>query len=180
MPDSQNFPFGVWGRLLARRATFGADMLFGTYHVTGLPALKEAIAGYLISARGVRCSPEQIVVTTGAQAAFDLLARLLLDPGDTVWLEEPGYYAAKATFTVAGANILPLVVDRDGWQMNQPEVSPRWFQPTTSMRGEGSPARVLCAPTDVAARIARNAERARQFIGPSRSRQRPLTPGPLP
>lgn len=125
MPDSQNFPFGVWGRLLARRATFGADMLFGTYHVTGLPALKEAIAGYLISARGVRCSPEQIVVTTGAQAAFDLLARLLLDPGDTVWLEEPGYYAAKATFTVAGANILPLVVDRDGWQMNQPEVSPR-------------------------------------------------------
>ncbi|ESY88956.1 transcriptional regulator [Mesorhizobium sp. LNHC220B00] len=125
MPDPQNFPFGVWGRLLARRATFGADMLFGTYHVTGLPALKEAIAGYLISARGVRCSPEQIVITTGAQAAFDLLARLLLDPGDTVWLEEPGYYAAKATFTVAGANIVPLVVDRDGWQMNQPEVSPR-------------------------------------------------------
>lgn len=125
MPDPQNFPFGVWGRLLARRATFGADVLFGTYHVTGLPALKEAIAGYLISARGVRCSPEQIVVTTGAQAAFDLLARLLLDPGDTVWLEEPGYYAAKATFTVAGANIVPLVVDRDGWQMNQPEVSPR-------------------------------------------------------
>ncbi|MER8487911.1 PLP-dependent aminotransferase family protein [Mesorhizobium australicum] len=125
MPDPQNFPFGVWGRLLARRATFGADMLFGTYHVTGLPALKEAIAGYLISARGVRCSPEQIVVTTGAQAAFDLLARLLLDPGDTVWLEEPGYYAARATFTVAGANIVPLVVDRDGWQMNQPEVSPR-------------------------------------------------------
>lgn len=125
MPDAQNFPFGVWGRLLARRATFGADMLFGTYHVTGLPALKEAIASYLLSARGVRCTPEQIVVTTGAQAAFDLLARLLLDPGDTIWLEEPGYYAAKATFVVAGANILPLSVDRDGWQMNPPDVAPR-------------------------------------------------------
>lgn len=125
MPDSQNFPFGVWGRLLSRRATFGADKLFGTYHVTGLPALKAAIAGYLISVRGVRCSPEQIVVTTGAQAAFDLLARLLLDPGDTVWLEEPGYFAAKAAFTVAGANILPLSVDRNGWQMNQPENLPR-------------------------------------------------------
>ncbi|TIS86752.1 PLP-dependent aminotransferase family protein [Mesorhizobium sp.] len=125
MPDAQNFPFGVWGRLLARRATFGADMLFGTYHVTGLPALKEAIASYLMSARGVRCSPEQIVVTTGAQAAFDLLARLLLDPGDPVWLEEPGYYAARATFTVAGATILPLAVDRDGWQMNPPEIAPR-------------------------------------------------------
>ncbi|TPK61163.1 PLP-dependent aminotransferase family protein [Mesorhizobium sp. B2-4-15] len=125
MPDAQNFPFGVWGRLLARRATFGADMLFGTYHVTGLPALKEAIASYLVSARGVRCLPEQIVVTTGAQAAFDLLARLLLDPGDTVWLEEPGYYAARATFTVAGGNILPLTVDGDGWQMNPPEIAPR-------------------------------------------------------
>ena len=100
-------------------------MLFGTYHVTGLPALKEAIASYLVSARGVRCSPEQIVVTTGAQAAFDLLARLLLDPGDTVWLEEPGYYAARATFTVAGANIMPLAVDRDGWQMNPPDIAPR-------------------------------------------------------
>ncbi|MFK0692991.1 hypothetical protein ACFX5Q_33355 [Mesorhizobium sp. IMUNJ 23033] len=50
---------------------------------------------------------------------------LLLDPGDTVWLEEPGYYAARATFTVAGANIMPLAVDRDGWQMNPPDIAPR-------------------------------------------------------
>ncbi|MDX8509739.1 PLP-dependent aminotransferase family protein [Mesorhizobium captivum] len=126
MPDSQSFPFGVWGRLVARRASHGGETLFGTYDVTGHPALKEAIAGYLYSARGVRCRPEQIVVTTGAQAAFDLLARLLLDPGDTVWMEEPGYYGAKAAFSVAGAKILPIPVDQErGWRLDPPAPLPR-------------------------------------------------------
>ncbi|RWB19037.1 MAG: PLP-dependent aminotransferase family protein [Mesorhizobium sp.] len=126
MPDASSFPFGVWGRLVARRASHGGETLFGTYDVTGHPALKEAIAGYLYSARGVRCRPEQIVITTGAQAAFDLLARLLLDPGDTVWMEEPGYYGAKAAFTVAGAKILPIPVDQErGWRLDAPSFSPR-------------------------------------------------------
>ncbi|MDX8491055.1 PLP-dependent aminotransferase family protein [Mesorhizobium sp. VK22B] len=126
MPDASSFPFGVWGRLVARRASHGGETLFGTYDVTGHPALKEAIAGYLYSARGVRCRPEQIVVTTGAQAAFDLLARLLLDPGDTVWMEEPGYYGAKAAFTVAGAKILPIPVDQErGWRLDPPAPLPR-------------------------------------------------------
>ncbi|RVC64261.1 PLP-dependent aminotransferase family protein, partial [Mesorhizobium sp. M00.F.Ca.ET.038.03.1.1] len=122
---AQSFPFGVWGRLVARRASHGGETLFGTYDVTGHPALKEAIAGYLYSARGVRCRPEQIVVTTGAQAAFDLLARLLLDPGDTVWMEEPGYYGAKAAFTVAGARVLPIPVDQErGWYLEPPAPLP--------------------------------------------------------
>ncbi|TPJ30821.1 PLP-dependent aminotransferase family protein [Mesorhizobium sp. B2-7-2] len=126
MPDAQSFPFGVWGRLVARRASHGGETLFGTYDVTGHPALKDAIAGYLYSARGVRCRPEQIVITTGAQAAFDLLARLLLDPGDTVWMEEPGYYGAKAAFTVAGARILPIPVDQErSWRLDAPDFSPR-------------------------------------------------------
>ncbi|CDX16548.1 putative rhizopine catabolism regulatory protein mocR [Mesorhizobium sp. ORS 3324] len=125
MPDHASFPFGVWGRLVARRASHG-ETLFGTYEVTGHPALKQAIAGYLYSARGVRCRPEQIVITTGAQAAFDLLARLLLDPGDTVWMEEPGYYGAKAALTVAGAHILPIPVDQErGWRLDAPAPQPR-------------------------------------------------------
>ncbi|MGQ3292416.1 MAG: rhizopine catabolism transcriptional regulator MocR [Shinella sp.] len=120
MPDARSFPFGVWAKLLARRAAFAGDRLFGTYDINGLPALREAIAGYLASARGIRCRPDQIVVTTGAQAAFDLLARLLLDPGDTVWMEEPGYYGAQAAFNVAGAHILPLPVDNHGWRFAAP------------------------------------------------------------
>ncbi|MDX8440978.1 PLP-dependent aminotransferase family protein [Mesorhizobium australafricanum] len=132
MPDHASFPFGVWGRLVARRASHGGETLFGTYDVTGHPALKEAIAFYLLSARGVRCRPEQIVITTGAQAAFDLLARLLLDPGDTVWMEEPGYYGAKAAFTVAGAKILPIPVDQErGWRF---EHDPEKWEPVFGQR----------------------------------------------
>lgn len=125
MPDARSFPFGIWAKLLARRASFAGETLFGTYHVSGLPALQEAIAGYLTSARGVRCQPEQIIVTTGAQAAFDLLARILLDPGDSVWMEEPGYYGAQAAFTVADANVVPLTVDLEGWQLEPPITPPR-------------------------------------------------------
>ena len=58
MPDARTFPFGVWSRLLARRANFAGETLFGTYNVTGLPALREAIASYLRTARGVRCTAD--------------------------------------------------------------------------------------------------------------------------
>jgi GntR family transcriptional regulator/MocR family aminotransferase len=65
----------------------------------------------------VRCSPDQIVVTTGGQAALDLLARLLLSDGDTVWMEEPGYLGARGAFLGAGAKLWPLPVGRSGWQV---------------------------------------------------------------
>ncbi|WP_413991451.1 PLP-dependent aminotransferase family protein [Labrys okinawensis] len=120
MPDASNFPFGLWSRLLARRASFARDTLFGTYNVTGHPDLRNAIAAYLKTARGVRCSPEQIVVTTGAQAGLDLLARILLDPGDSVWMEEPGYYGAQSAFIAAGARLLPLAVEGGDWQLDPP------------------------------------------------------------
>ena len=114
MPDADNFPFNTWSSLLARRAKAARHDLFGTYNVTGHPALREAIATYVRAARGVRCTPEQIVVTTGAQAGLDLLARLLLDPGETAWVEEPGYYGAQAAFVAAGATLAPLFVDSPG------------------------------------------------------------------
>src|SRR6187399_2030501 len=85
MPDPDNFPFNTWSKLLSRRAKFAHIDLFGTYHVKGYPPLCEAIARYLTASRGVKCTAEQIVVTNGAQSAFDLLARLLIDEGDTVW-----------------------------------------------------------------------------------------------
>ena len=101
LPDADNFPFNAWSKLLARRARQARGDLFGTYHVTGYPPLCEALARYLSASRGVVCRPEQIVVTNGAQSAFDLLARLLTDPDDAVWIEEPGYYGARAAFESA-------------------------------------------------------------------------------
>ncbi len=120
MPDPESFPFNTWSRLLARRAKLARSDLFGTYYVSGYPPLQRAIAGYLKVARGVRCHPEQIIITTGAQAALDLLARVLLDTGDSAWVEEPGYYGAQAAFVAAGAQLVPLHIDEQGWHLTPP------------------------------------------------------------
>jgi GntR family transcriptional regulator / MocR family aminotransferase len=132
LPDADNFPFSTWSKLLSKRARLARHDLFGTYHVKGYPALCEAIARYLTISRGVNCEPEQIVITNGAQSAFDLLARLLIDPGDTVWMEEPGYYGAGAAFLSAGAKLSPLRVGDTGWDLEQPSAIPRLIFVTPS------------------------------------------------
>jgi len=132
MPDPDNFPFNTWSKLLARRAKLARTELFGAYHVQGYPPLREAIARYLTVSRGVNCTADQIVVTNGAQSAFDLLARMLLDPGDTVWMEEPGYYGAAAALLSAGAKLAPLKISDGGWDLNSPATAPRLIYTTPS------------------------------------------------
>lgn len=133
MPDPENFPFSIWSKMLAGRAKHARRDLFGTYHVCGHPELREMIRRYLSASRGVTCSADQIIVTSGAQAAFDLLARILLDPGDTVWMEEPGYYGAASAFVSAGAQLSPLRVDERGWQLDlSPSQEPRVIYVTPS------------------------------------------------
>lgn len=72
----------------------------------------------------MRCSPEQIVITSGAQSAFDLLSRMLIDPGDGVWIEEPGYPGAQAAFQSAGAVLQPLHVSETGWNFDRTGAGP--------------------------------------------------------
>ena len=132
LPDPDNFPFTTWSKLLSKRAKLARHDLFGTYHIGGYPPLCEAIARYLSASRGMTCKPEQIVVTNGAQSAFDLLARILIDPGDTVWMEEPGYYGAGAAFLSAGARLAPLQVSDSGWNLEPPPVVPRLIFVTPS------------------------------------------------
>ena len=133
MPDAAHFPFALLSRLIAKRAKFARGDLFGTYHTTGHPELRAAIATYLRTARAVNCSTEQIVVTTGAQASLDLLARLFLDPGDCVWMEEPGYYGAHSAVVAAGGVLEPLFVDRGGWRLErEPAKDPRLIYITPS------------------------------------------------
>jgi GntR family transcriptional regulator/MocR family aminotransferase len=132
LPDADNFPFNTWSKLVARRIKSARADLFGSYHIMGYPPLCEAIARYLTASRGVVCSPEQVIITNGAQAAFDLLARLLTDEGDTVWMEEPGYYGAGAAFLSAGARLAPLRVSDDGWDFTPPDHRPRVIFATPS------------------------------------------------
>ncbi len=81
---------------------------------TGYAPLRRAIAEYLGAARGARCTPDQVIITSGSQDALNLATLLLLNPGDAVWMEDPGYRGARAALLTAGAQIVPVPVDHEG------------------------------------------------------------------
>ncbi|MCP5153223.1 MAG: PLP-dependent aminotransferase family protein [Ectothiorhodospiraceae bacterium] len=114
LPALDQFPFAIWNRLLTRAARQLDRAELGYGASGGLPALRETVAEYLTASRGVRCRPSQVVVTGGAQAALDLATRMLLDPGDEAWLEEPGYSGARGALLAAGARLRPVPVDDEG------------------------------------------------------------------
>jgi GntR family transcriptional regulator/MocR family aminotransferase len=113
MPGLDLFPFEVWRKLEARHWR-RRQVPLGYGGAAGHAPLRELLCAYLRASRGVRCTPEQIVITTGSQQALYLLAQLLLAPGEGVWLESPGYQGALAPFAVAGARICPVPVDAEG------------------------------------------------------------------
>lgn len=83
----------------------------------GFEPLQYAIASHLQAARSVNCSAEQIIITSGSQQSLDLVARLMLDRGDTVWFEDPGYIGSRNIFLASGANVLPVPVDDEGMSL---------------------------------------------------------------
>ena len=123
-PESATFPFSTWARLLARNARRRGEEILAYESFAGHWGLREAIAEYLAVARGVNCLPDQVIVVTGAQAALDLAARLLLDDGETVWLEEPGYLGARGAMLGGGAKLTPLRVHKGGWELDDPGLPP--------------------------------------------------------
>jgi GntR family transcriptional regulator / MocR family aminotransferase len=113
-PALTEFPTEIWGRLAAKRARAFRSWLREEDDGHGYGPLREAIAHYLASSRGVRCAADQVVMVSGVQQALDLLSRLLLLPGDRVWMEDPGYFGASIAFQRAGAHIVPVPVDEHG------------------------------------------------------------------
>jgi GntR family transcriptional regulator/MocR family aminotransferase len=114
LPDVSMFPFETWRRLLFRQLRNGA-LGTGTYaDPAGDRGLRQAIARHIAISRGVQTSPEDIVITNGTQQAFDVIARVLLAPGDRVAVEDPGYVPARLLFRSLGARVLGIPVDRQG------------------------------------------------------------------
>jgi len=109
----ETFPALALGRAL-RHAAADLAMEHGVGDPAGSPRLRAAIAAYLARARAVRVDPSQVIVVSGSQQGLDLVTRLLLDPGDRVAMEEPGYSRARAIFRAAGAAIVAVPVDRGG------------------------------------------------------------------
>jgi GntR family transcriptional regulator / MocR family aminotransferase len=103
--------FTAWNRSLS----YAAARAQARYpEVQGLAALRAEIARYLGRRRGVVCEADDIIVVNGAQQAFSLLARVLLDEGDRVVVEDPGYALATHCFAAHGARLVPVAVDADG------------------------------------------------------------------
>lgn len=113
-PDLRAFPLKLWQQLSAQQLRLHGEKLLRYGDPQGYLPLREAIAGHVSQTRGVNCDARQVVVLTSSQQALQLIATLLLDAGDRVWMEEPGYAGARNAFVSAGAQLIPVAVDDAG------------------------------------------------------------------
>lgn len=134
IPDLKAFPYELWQRYVARHMRNPKlDWLINPQQ-GGDSELRQALAEYLRIARGIQCEASQILITHGTQHSLQLIANLLADPDEHVWMEDPGYPGARAAFTAANLNIFYQPVDKEGisppkkaWQH-----SPRFIYTTPS------------------------------------------------
>jgi GntR family transcriptional regulator/MocR family aminotransferase len=113
-PALDLFPIDLWAQVAARRLRRVSANLLAGGEALGYRPLREAVAAYLNSSRGVKCSAEQVLILSGAQEALDRTARILLNPSEPVWMEEPGYPGAAVVFRALGARIRRVPVDPEG------------------------------------------------------------------
>jgi GntR family transcriptional regulator / MocR family aminotransferase len=114
LPELEAFPFNDWARLLSRRWRNPPRQYLVDGDPAGYRPLRDAIAHYLGAARAVRCDPAQILIVSGSQQALDIATRALIDPGDSVWIEEPGYAGTVGALIAAGADLAPVPIDDEG------------------------------------------------------------------
>lgn len=113
-PALDLFPTDLWAQVAARRLRRVSASLLAGGEALGYRPLREAVAAYLNSSRGVKCTADQVLILSGAQEALDRTARILLNPGEPVWMEEPGYPGAGVVFRALGARIRRVPVDAEG------------------------------------------------------------------
>jgi len=113
VPDISLFPFPIWRRLISRNIRYEQRHL-ARYAHGGYGPLKVALAEYLRATRMMSCSPGQIVILNGSHQAIDLCARMLCDPSDRVWMEDPGYWGAVNVLRSSGLKIASVAVDEQG------------------------------------------------------------------
>jgi len=113
------FPTTLWAQVAARRLRRVSTKLLAGGETLGYRPLREAVAEYLNTSRGVKCSADQVLIVSGAQEGLDRTARLLLNPGDPAWMEEPGYPGAAAVLRAIGAKICGVSVDAEGLDLER-------------------------------------------------------------
>ncbi len=119
VPALDLFPATLWAQVASRRLRRASMNLLLGCDAMGYQPLREAVASYLTSSRGVHCVPEQVAILSGVQEALDVVARLLLNPGDRVCMEDPGYPGAARAFAAVGAKISAAPVDDEGMTLHK-------------------------------------------------------------
>ncbi|WP_060442967.1 MocR-like pyridoxine biosynthesis transcription factor PdxR, partial [Serratia marcescens] len=133
VPDVNAFPHQLFSKIQARLSRRPAPQRLTYSNQGGSPELQHALVEYLRVARSVRCSPEQILITEGIHQAIDLVTRMLCNPGDDAWIEEPGYWGIRNILRINALNICPLAVDEAGLvPPEQPTTPPRLIFVTPS------------------------------------------------
>ncbi len=118
VPALDLFPATLWAQVAARRLRRVSTQLLLGCDAMGYPPLRRAVADYLNSSRGVKCLPEQVAILSGVQEALDLTARVLVNAGDRVCMENPGYTGARAMFEAMGAQVAGIGLDDEGMRMD--------------------------------------------------------------
>jgi GntR family transcriptional regulator/MocR family aminotransferase len=118
LPALDAFPRKLWSALTAKAARRMSEADMAYPDVAGAIGLREEIVAYLGLARGIVCSPQQVLVTAGYQGALTLVRQVLLRPGDAVWLEDPGYPQAVQAMQISGASVVPVPVDGEGMRVS--------------------------------------------------------------
>lgn len=118
-PALDLFPTNLWAQVASRRLRRASAQLLAGGETLGYRPLREAVAEYLNTSRGVHCATEQVLIVSGAQEGLDRTARLLLNPQDAAWMEQPGYPGAAAVLRAAGARICGVPVDSEGLDLDR-------------------------------------------------------------
>ena len=114
LPSLEFFPRAIWGRLMREAMRRPGPDLWAYGPSNGLPELRAAIAAQVAAGRGVRCSPDQVIVATSTQQAIELAARLVTEDGDTAWVEDPGYVPSRMGLESVGLKIAGVPIDSEG------------------------------------------------------------------
>lgn len=114
LPALELFPMELWAQVASRRLRKVTTRQLLGCDAGGYEPLRNAVTQYLATSRGIRCDPRQVVLVSGIQEALDLVARLLLNAGDRVLIEDPGYQVAYRAFEAAGARLVPMRIDGEG------------------------------------------------------------------
>lgn len=117
-PALDQFPFPIWSGLVSRHSRNPNANAIHYVNPLGLERFRQALCDYLRTARGVQCEPDQVMIVSGSQQALDITARVLFDPGDAVWLEEPGYSLQRIVLKAAQCKLVPVPVDEEGMQVS--------------------------------------------------------------